>query len=437
LTAIDNKGLASRAGWRGILRVILAVALLILCYRLITQSAKAGISRLFSTVAIFESSLEPADRAVQFAPGDPEAHYTRGLTLVNLERLDEAVNELRIATSLRPHHYYEWLDLGVTLDRIGNQDGAADALRESIRLAPFFAQPHWQLGSLLYRQGKYDQAFDELRLGAKGNPTLMDGLLDLAWIAAKGNVVTLDGFIKAQTSRNQLQLARYLVLHGKGPEGAQHAIAAGKPADEDEAGILRELIEKLVVTRQFSDAYQVWAAHHSGVPRDSGHISGNILNGDFVQPIMQNDPGFGWQLPKVSGASVLIDPSGPAPGTRGIRVDYSGDVSPGAPVIYQLLLLEANTHYVLRFMAKTENLVSGGPPLVIVQGADTDSPKTLGESKPLSWESAGAWTVQQVDFSTDATTRVAIVSLQRLACSQSPCPVFGSLWLARFSVARA
>jgi tetratricopeptide (TPR) repeat protein len=432
-----NNDINAKPVWHTVLRFSLVLLGLFVCYRLILGSARYGAARMFTTAAMVQASIEPADTAVRINPDDPAAHYARALSLVNAQRIDEAITELRQAIQMRPHHYYEWLDLGVTLDRMGDQDGAGRALRESIRLAPSFAQPHWQLGSLLYRQQKYEEAFDELRMGAKSNPSLEDGLLDLAWIAANGNVTTVDGFIRAQTSRNQLQLARYLILHDKGPEGAQHAVAAGKPADEDEADILREIIEKLVLSRQFSDAYRVWAANHEGAPRDPAKISGNILNGNFVEPIMQNDPGFGWQLPKVPGASVLIDHPGPAAGTRGLRIDYSGDASPDAPVVYQLVMLEPNTHYVLKFRAKTEKLVSGGPPLVLVQSADSESPRILGQSKPLSSQIEGAWTAQQIDFSTDGTTRVAVLSLLRLSCTESPCPVFGSLWLGGFSLARA
>jgi hypothetical protein len=41
---------------------------------------------------------------------------------------------------------------------------------------------------------------------------------------------------------------------------------------------------------------------------------GQFLNGDFLEPIIQNDPGFGWQVTPTPNVVVSIDPSGPAPG---------------------------------------------------------------------------------------------------------------------------
>src|SRR5256885_1072901 len=130
---VDSK-LKKTIGWREVLRFALAFVALFGCYRLIVASATAGVSRLFSTSAIIQANVGAADVAVRLAPGDPEAHYTRALSLVNLRRLDEAVLELKQATFLRPYHYYEWLDLGVTLERTGDQPAAMLALKESVRL---------------------------------------------------------------------------------------------------------------------------------------------------------------------------------------------------------------------------------------------------------------------------------------------------------------
>src|SRR5437879_1802970 len=101
-------------GWRDIARLFCAVLALFACYFLIRDSGRNGVSRFLSMLAIIQSRVEPADEAVIVTPTDPEAHYTRALSLVNAQRLEEALAELREATRLRPHHYYQWLDLGVT-----------------------------------------------------------------------------------------------------------------------------------------------------------------------------------------------------------------------------------------------------------------------------------------------------------------------------------
>jgi Flp pilus assembly protein TadD len=420
--------------WQIILRFVLALFALFGCYRLIVDSARNGYSRLLSTLAIMSSSVEPADSAVRITPNDPEAQYTRALALVNAQRLTEAEAALRRAVALRPHHYYQWLDLGVTLDRLEDQQGALVALRESIRLAPAFAQPRWQTGSLLYRQRKYEEAFSELRLGAKSNSKLFDALVDLAWVAADGDEMKIEQFVQPETTTSHLALANYLAKHGRGTDAARQVKLAGGPQDEADRLLLRQTVSSLLDSKQFGDAYAIWAVTHSAAVPNEANASGQILNGDFVEPITQNDPGFGWKVSAVPNVAVVVDESGPASGTQSILLSFNGESPAGTPLLYQLVLVQPNTRYSLRFIARTRDIVTGGPPLLVV--LDPDSAKTLGLSGSVP-VGTNDWTQRQVDFSTEEKTSAIIVSLQRVNCSQAQCPVFGKLWLSRFSLSKS
>src|ERR1044071_4091178 len=135
MAEIRTSSPSRRRIWSLIARFLLPILIWYACYHLIVQSATNGTSRFFSMLSIIEARIEPANQAVRLSPADPEAHYTRALALVNGQRLEEAIAELRTTTQLRPSHYYEWLDLGVTLDRVGDQSSAITALKESVRLA--------------------------------------------------------------------------------------------------------------------------------------------------------------------------------------------------------------------------------------------------------------------------------------------------------------
>jgi len=434
-TQVDS-GVKDKMGrhlFRVIWRLSIALLAVICCYRLIQDSARAGASRLFSFTAIIQSKLAAADLAVSLAPSDPEAHYTRALALVNSDRLTDAVVELRQATTLRPHHYYEWLDLGVTLDRLGDQTAAIAALKESVRLAPFFAQPRWQLGNVFFRLGRHEEAFAELRLGAKSNPNLFAGMLDLAWVAADGDVTTLEALVQPQSTADHLRLASFLARQGKGPDAARHVREAGEAREEGERLLLHQTITQLLAAQQFSDAYAAWALTHRSAGGDGA--KGQVLNGSFTEPIIQDDPGFGWQLQPVPTVSVSIDPVGPGVGARSLHLSFGGDSAGGSQPIHQLVLIQPNSRYSLSFVARAENLVSGGPPVILVLDPRGDATKILGQSEPLAPGTSG-WTSYKVDFSTDENISAVRVSLRRLACNQSPCPIFGKLWLSRFSLVK-
>lgn len=429
---VDNSPPKKQRVFNGVLRFLLALVGLFLCYHFSVATAALGISRLFSTMSIVQSSVPAADTAVRFAPDDPEAHYTRGLALVNAGRLNEAAAELQQATQLRPHYYYEWLDLGVTRDRLGDQVGAVAAIRESVRLAPFFAQPRWQLGNLLFRQGQFEEAFAELRLGAASNPNLYESMMQLAWVATDGDVGKFEALVRPDSRESHFWLASFLAKSGKGADAARQIKEAGVPTEEWERRFLHQTIIQLLAAEQFSDAYAAWAATHPGSDKSA---KGQILNGNFVETIVQDDPGFGWQLALLPNVSISIDPSGPTPSARSLRLQFGGDNPPANQLVNQIVLLDPNSRYTLTFMAKSEELVTGGPAVISVL-APGANPKILGQSGPLSPPTSG-WTTYRVDFSVDEKMSAVVVALQRLPCNQSPCPIFGRLWLSGFSLSKA
>jgi hypothetical protein len=87
-------------------------------------------------------------------------------------------------------------------------------------------------------------------------------------------------------------------------------------------------------------------------------------------------------------------------------------------------------------MAKAEDLVSGGPPVILALTAAGNTTKILGQSEPLA-PGTREWTAHKVDFTTDENASAVVIALQRLACNQSACPVFGKLWLSDFYLTKA
>jgi tetratricopeptide (TPR) repeat protein len=417
---------------RTVLRFSIAIIVLICCYRFAADSFAAGTSRFLSMLSIIQSSVAPADDAVRLTPDDPEAHYTRGLALINRDRLEESVNELQAATRLRPYHYYEWLDLGVTLDRMGDRAGAIAAVRESIRLAPAFAQPHWQYGNILFRDGRYDEAFAELQLGVASNPNLFAGMLDLGWLASGGDVGLFIKFLNPQTRMHRFEVGLFLASKGIGRETAKQIEELGAPQNEQERDLTNKVISELIARANFADAFDVWRTGHSS----SGTGREQIFNGDFQEGILSDEPAFGWQLTKESNVSVVIDPSGPAANTRSLRIEFTGESAPAADLVHQVILAAPNSSYTLSFMAKTEKLVTGGPPMIVVLDIGSNPVKILNQSKPIAVGSSD-WTAYTVDFSTAENSVGLSIRVQRLQCTQQPCPVFGKLWLSRFKLARA
>ena len=412
-------------------RVVLAILGLFGCYRLIIGSATSGYSRLYTFAAILSQQLEPADHAIQLAAKDPEAHYTRALNLVNFNRLPEAVQELQTAVDLRPHHYYEWLDLGVTLDRLGEQAKAEAALKQSMSLAPGFAQPHWQLGNLYYREERYDEAFAELRLGAASNPTLVDGLIELAWATSGGDPDLTESFVQPNTKRSLLHLAQFFAAQGAPSAAVRVLTRTEAPASEEERWWWDQTITQLISRKQFTEAYVAWALVHPKAPRTPG----GIINGSFADPIGSADFGFGWEMKAVANVAPAIDNAGPTAESRSLVYQFNGASDPASLLLSQLVLVQPKVHYSLNFVARTSDLVTGGPAVVFIFDASANPLTSVGQSKPIA-PGSDQWVNYQVDFTTGNDTSAIVIALERMPCAENPCPAFGRLWLSRFSLAK-
>jgi hypothetical protein len=258
-------------------------------------------------------------------------------------------------------------------------------------------------------------------------------MLELAWAAGAGDVKTVEALVQPQNSRSHLQLARFLAKQGKGADSAQQAQKAGQPGDDEERGLLRQTVSELLAAREFASAFQVWKMDHA-VPQNGAGMVG-ILNGNFLDSISKDDPGFAWQLSPLKNVAVAIDPSGPDAGSRSLLVEFSGESPVEGQLLHQLVLLEPGTRYAVSFMARTEELVSGGPPILVVLDAASNPMKKLGESKPLSVGTSG-WSGYRSEFATEGAPSAVVFSLQRQQCTQSPCPIFGKLWLGKFSLGK-
>jgi len=94
-------------------------------------------------------------------------------------------------------------------------------------------------------------------------------------------------------------------------------------------------------------------------------------------------------------------------------------------------VVEPQTRYQLTFAVRSEGIVSGGLPLIVV--TDATSNKVLGQSEQFPKVTDG-WREYAIDFESEPEASVVQIALRRLACNSSPCPIFGRLWLDAFSL---
>lgn len=391
------------------------------------MAALAGVSRLFSKYAAVAGRLDGADRAVGLSLSDPEAHLIRGALLKADNRLNEAIKEYEQAAALRPRDYVLWLELGLARDEAEKQAEAINAFKEAIILAPDYAEPHWQLGNVLLRAGRTDEAFLEMRRAAQSNHALLPQLIDLAWNIYNGDVPSVEHAAQPQSSAARLALARFAARHGKAADAARIFRTIENVLEEDRRAFLAELL----AAREFNVAYEVWATMPG---RSASHSGSGFTDGGFEEQINFDEQGFGWRIARnLAQVRISIDKAQPHGGSSSLRLDWSGDSNPTSQIVSQIIPVEPNARYRLRFAVRTEELVTGGLPLIAIVDANARDSTTLAQSEPLPPNTA-PWQERCVEFTCGKETQAVLVILRRQSCSSGTCPVFGRLWLDDFSL---
>jgi tetratricopeptide (TPR) repeat protein len=400
--------------------------MLILFLLLIWLSARAGFASLLYTYAATSNQLAAANAAVRLSPGDPEAHYLRGAILEAGGDLSAAIAEYHEAIVRRPDDYVLWLGLARAQELNGEIPMAIAIARQASQLAPYYAQPHWQLGNLLVRAGRTEEGFAELRLAGSSNPDLLPPIVDLAWQLSQGDVQFVMQALKPSNPAANQVVADYFKKRGQVADVIAVIRSAGSSAED----YRRRYLDELLTAKRFADAHNVWLIGHP--PPIEGQASTPVMSDPgFEQERHLDEPGFDWFSEKeVQTVKLSLESANPTEGKWSLKVEFNGDSDPSTQILSQLVLVEPISRYRLQFAARTESIVSGGLPLVVV--LDADNNVILGKTNSLS--EAATWQAYSVDFNSQETTRAILISLQRERCRETRCPIFGRLWLDNFSL---
>lgn len=401
-----------------VVRVVLSLLAIGVCLLLMQSAARIGYSRLLSRYAISANSLAAADQAIQISPADPDAHRARAIVLTRAHNYVDAEASLETATTLRPSQANLWLALGNAREDLGDRAGALHAFNEAVRAAPYYGQTHWQRGNLLLRMQRYDEAIADLRSAAGSDRRLLPNFIDLAWGLTGGDVKHTEELIALGTGRDRLEFVYFLARKSKGSEVLAQISLLNDPLSLQNK---QELERLLIATKQFRDAFRLW--------KDSG-ISEGFVNGNFEDALSLDGWHFRWFISQ-SQANVKFaqDVSEKFSGAKSLQISFSGESDPGVALLSQTIVL-APGRYRINFAVKTKDLVTGGPPRVLVANATTN--ETLAKSDLFS-AATSSWTSLGVEFEMTETEALD-VRLVRDNCSSSPCPIFGVLWLDEFYI---
>jgi hypothetical protein len=410
---------------RTLSRAPILFVVLVLLLGSMWRAGRTGLGSLFASYAAATNRLSAADSSVGLSADNADSHYVRA-TILEASDLPAAVQEHYDAVRARPDDYALWLSLARALELNGDIESGIAAARQAIPLAPSYAQPHYQLGNLLLRAGRTTEAFPELRLAGASDPTLMPGIIDLAWSISHGDPKFVEQAIAPASPDQYLVLARFFKVHQQ-IDAAIRAFAMSGALGTPER---RGYVQQLITEGRFEAATEL-----SKVDNSEGAVPDAIRNPGFEKDIELDDSGFDWSAPqKIEGVRFTIDAQKPAEGQSALKLEFAGGAPVGSPLLSQVVLVTAQAHYELQVSARNESLVSGGLPQIVV--LDAVSNKPLGQSPAFAGTSDG-WRQVTIPFASGPQTKAVRITIERPSCSSSPCPIFGRLWLDGFVLRKA
>ncbi len=137
----------------------------------------------------YEAAEHAFGQAVEAAADSAVAHSKRGVALVHLRRIDEAIAEFSRAVALQPGYAPAYSNLGNAYREKGQLTEAIAAYERAIAIDPDYWIAHQNLGGLYKQMGRLGEAVAEfktatrlsVRLGPKG--AVRRGCLGLAVMA--------------------------------------------------------------------------------------------------------------------------------------------------------------------------------------------------------------------------------------------------------------
>jgi Tfp pilus assembly protein PilF len=385
-----------------------------------------GVSQLLVTYSLTTGSAAAAKKAIQLTPKDAEAHLATAGMLSLSRAPEQSLVELEQAIALRPSDYRLWSELGLVRDQVGDTAGALRAFDEAIARAPYYSHPRWNRGNVLLRSKQYEAGFRDLSQAAKSNPELIPSLVDLAWGLSRGDVALTEQLVELRGDKMRIAFAELLARQGRAQEAVAQFVQASDVSDE----VKIQLIDTMSARGTFKEAFEIWKTSH-GPGAEAKQAGPSIYDGGFEGPLSFGERGFGWRVPRnLPATSISLDSSRPHTGAKSLRIDLNGIANAGW--LSQLLVVEPSKRYKINFASRSQDMVTGGLPFLVVTDA-SDPAKQLGQSPPLA-KGTTDWQVFSVEFTTTEKTRAILLTVQRENCTTSPCPIFGSLSLDSFSV---
>jgi hypothetical protein len=405
----------------------------LVCVVALALSVTAARWAIAETALQIVPNVDVLEKARAWEPGNGELPYRLGLFYLDFARPTDpvaAIPFLEDAVRLSPNNASYWLAVGRARERTNRASDAEKALARAVTLAPSYWEPRWILANYYIRRGMLDQAGEHLRKAVVSNGELAGQAVRTVYAASgRDTVVTSRVIGKSAILRNGF--LDFLQQSGKIDDAVAVWSAYAASSDELDGSMVsrgHSLSAALMSSGRSSDAITLWKRlDPMRVP-----VLETIRNPRFEgDPQTRVGTPFDWVINRYADCWSSADRD-LSRGFKALRVEYN-NAGGGTNYVHakQTVLVTPGASYTLRFQARLENVVTGGPPGVSVNdlsGRELGSVDMPVSGIPIDWATF------QFDFVAPANGLVDI-EIERKACP-GVCPIFGSIYVTDFALTR-
>ena len=373
-------------------------------------------------VAVLATSLAPADPKPRWLAASAEKGN------FSPENLERSVTLFEEVVRRSPNDFRWWIELGRAYEQAEQPENAEASFQKAVSLAPTYTFPHWQFGNFYLRQNRSDEAFAELRKTTERSVVYREQVFSLAWDYFDKDPQRVEE-LAADSPDVRATLALFYAARGS----ADNALRVWNTLDEDHKSrhvdIAKRIARGLFEKQRFRESLAF--AVQTGI--DPEAQSGTVTNGGFEKYLGgPDDTLFGWRVLRGEGKiDILPDTSIKFEGARSLRIGFKGYAKSELHNVLQFIAVEPGSRYRLSFMVRTDNLRSGGPPLVqVISGPDNVG---IAATEPFAAGSTD-WTPVSLEFTVPVNYDGVHIRTGRVTCEQ--CPITGTLWYDNFQLTK-
>ncbi len=296
-------------------------------------------------------------------------------------------------------------------------------MRRAIALAPNNPKYYWEAANLFLSTDRPHMAVPMMRDFLMLSPADAVPAMKACASAMPLEQVWSELIRDNGTARQVSQFAVFAAQNGEVSLALQawrHALARSSTPNIESGQLL---VETLMHYRLYEQAHEVW---NDLIKQDSENL---VFNGRFNGVL--SGWGFDWRTPNSEGITVAQE-TDPGRSQTALRIEFATKNAETEP-IYQLVLVEPSTEYVLKAVVRSEDIRSESGPRLRVMNAD-DNTAYLAVSEPTRGTSA--WHEVRLNISSSPNTRLLRISVWRPKGRAYPQEISGTFWIRDVALMR-